>query len=185
MNSKMNSFDTIAYFTSRLMLSLNNYGEENHMYYKKDKKILRRGIKLPYSNLLPYERAVGKIILLSAFTSTSEAEKTARNFSGRVNAKEQYKTQKKFSVIYIITNNHKSNWVPSGINVQEESVFDEKEILFQPFSFYLVKRLDINKENYTADIYLETIGKTEILEEKIKKGKKIVYNGNFKIMEAK
>ena len=185
MNSKMNSFDTIAYFTSRLMLSLNTYGEENHMYYKKDKKILRRGIKLPYSNLLPYERAVGKIILLSAFTSTSEAEKTARNFSGRVNAKEQYKTQKKFSVIYIITNNHKSNWVPSGINVQEESVFDEKEILFQPFSFYLVKRLDINKENYTADIYLETIGKTEILEEKIKKGKKIVYNGNFKIMEAK
>ena len=185
MNSKMNSYDTIAYFTSRLMLSLNKYGKENNMYYKKNQKILRRGIKLPYSNLLPYERAVGKIILLSAFTSTSEAEKTARNFSGRINAVEQYKTQKKFSVIYIITNNYKSNWVPCGINVQEESAYDEKEILFQPFSFYFVRKLDINKENYTADIYLETIGKTEILEEKIKKGKKILYNDNSKIMEAK
>ena len=186
MNSKMNSYDTIAYFTSRLMYSLNTYGKENHMYYDKNKKILRRGIKLPYSNLLPYERAVGKIILLSSFTSTSEAEITARNFSGRKNAKEQYKTKKIFSVIYIITNNHYNNWIPNGINVQEESAYKkEKEILFQPFSFYFVKKVDINKENYTADIYLETVGKTEILEEKIKKGKKIMYNNNFKIMEAK
>ena len=186
MNSKMNSYDTIAYFTSRLMYSLNTYGKENHMYYDKDEKILRRGIKLPYSNLLPYERAVGKIILLSAFTSTSEAEITARNFSGRQKAKEQYKTKKIFSVIYIIKNNHHNNWIPNGINVQEESAYKkEREILFQPFSFYVVKKVEINKENYTADIYLETIGKTEILEEKIKKGKKIMYNGNFQIMEAK
>ena len=186
MNSKMNSYDTIAYFTSRLMYSLNTYGKENHMYYDKNQKILRRGIKLPYSNLLPYERAVGKIILLSSFTSTSELELTARNFSGRKNAKEQYKTKKIFSVIYIITNNHYNNWIPNGINVQEESAYKkEREILFQPFSFYIVKKVDINKEDYTADIYLETIGKTEILEEKIKKGKKIMFNGNFKIMEAK
>ena len=75
--------------------------------------------------------------------------------------------------------------MPCGINVQEESAYDEKEILFQPFSFYFVRKIDINKENYTADIYLETIGKTEILEEKIKKGKKILYNDNSKIMEAK
>ena len=186
MNSKMNSYDTIAYFTSRLMYSLNTYGKENHMYYDKNQKILRRGIKLPYSNLLPYERAVGKIILLSSFTSTSELELTARNFSGRKNAKEQYKTKKIFSVIYIITNNHYNNWIPNGINVQEESAYKkEREILFQPFSFYIVKKVDINKEDYTADIYLVTIGKTEILEEKIKKGKKIMFNGNFKIMEAK
>ena len=135
---------------------------------------------------MPYERAVGKIILLSSFTSTSENEFTARNFSGRKNAKEQYKTKKIFSVIYIITNNHYNNWIPNGINVQEESAYKkEKEILFQPFSFYIVKKVDINKEDYTADIYLKTIGKTEILEEKIKKGKKIMFNGNFKIMEAK
>ena len=185
MDSKMNSYDTIAYFTSRLMFSLNTYGKDNQMYYNSDKKILRRGIKLPYSWLLPYERAVGKVILLSAFTSTSEAEKTARNFSGRVKAKEQYNKHKIFSVIYIITNNYHNDWVSNGINVQNLSVYDEKEILFQPFSFYKVKKIDINMEEYTADIYLETIGKTEILEEKIKKGKSITYNKGKNIMEVK
>ena len=61
----------------------------------------------------------------------------------------------------------------------------EQEILYQPFSFYLVKEVKINRENYTADIYLETIGKEEILEEEIKVGKIIEYNQNKKIMEVK
>ena len=186
MNSKMNSYDTIAYFTSRLMYSLNTYGKENKMYYNKDKTILRRGIKIPYSCLLPYERAIGKVILLSSFTSTSEKELTAKNFSGRDISKQQYKTNKIFSVIYIITNNYKQNWISNGINVQNEAEFKgEKEILFQPFSFYRVTKIDIDKKNYIADIYLETIGKKDILEEKIKIGKNIVYNEKDKIMEVK
>ena len=70
--------------------------------------------------------------------------------------------------------------------MQEESAFkNEKEILFQPFSFYYVRKIDINKENYTADIYLETVGKIEILEEKIKRGKILSYNKSYNIMEAK
>jgi hypothetical protein len=186
MNSRMNSYDTIAYFTSRLMYSLNTYGKQNKMYFNKDKTQLRRGIKIPYSCLLPYERAIGKVILLSSFTSTSERELTARTFSGRDKSKKQYETNKIFSVIYIITNNHHNNWVSNGINVQNETVVkSEKEILFQPFSFYLLKKLDIDIKNYTADIYLETIGKTEILEEKIQKGKSIVYNESKNIMQVK
>ena len=185
MDSKMNSYDLIAYFTSRLMYSLNNYGKENGMYYNKDKTVLCRGIKIPYSCLLPYERAINKVILLSAFTSTSEDEETAREFSGRETAVEQYETNKLFSVIFHITNNYNENWIPNGINVQEEAEYEEKEILFQPFSFYLVTKLDINIENFSADIFLETIGKTEILEEKIKIGKSIVYNESKNIMEAK
>ena len=186
MNSKMNSYDTIAYFTSRLMYSLNNYGKENKMYYDKDNTTLRRGIKIPYSCLLPYIRAVGKVILLSSFTSTSENEKKARNFSGRDVAEKQYKKNNIFSVIYIIHNNYKNNWVSNGINVQNESAYkSEKEILYQPFSFYLVKKVNIDIKNYIADIYLETVGKKEILEEKIKKGKSIEYNKSAQIMEVK
>ena len=186
MNSKMNSYDTIAYFTSRLMYSLNNYGKENKMYYDKDNTTLRRGIKIPYSCLLPYIRAVGKVILLSSFTSTSENEITARNFSGRDDAEKQYKKNNIFSVIYIIHNNYKNNWVSNGINVQNESAYkSEKEILYQPFSFYLVKKVNIDIKNYIADIYLETVGKKEILEEKIKKGKSIEYNKSAQIMEVK
>ena len=36
-----------------------------------------------------------------------------------------------------------------------------------------------------ADIYLDTIGKTEILEEKIREGKEIEFNPKLKIMEVK
>ena len=185
MNSKFNSYDTIAYFTARLMYSLNSYGETNKMYFNESKNVLR-GIKVPYSSLLPYERAIGKVILLSSFTSTSQSEKAARNFSGRKRAGDQYKNNLLFSVIYIIKNCYEKDWVSNGINIMQESHYKkEQEILYQPFSFYFVKDVKINKENYTADIYLETIGKTEILEEELKAGKIIEYNPNKKIMQVK
>ena len=56
--------------------------------------------------------------------------------------------------------------------------------MFQPFSFYKVTKVDIDIKGYKADIYLETIGKTEILEEQIKLGKKIKYNETENIMEV-
>ena len=185
MNSKLNSYEAIAYFTARLMYSLNSFGNKGGTYYNLDKTDLRRGIKMPYSSLLPYERAKGKIILLSAFTSTTESEATAKNFSGRNEIKSIYKTKKIFSVILIIKNFFKKNWISNGVNIQKLSAFDEKEILFQPFSFYFVRDVHIDQNNHTADIYLETIGKVEILEEKLKIGKEIQYNKKEKIMQVK
>ena len=186
MNSTMNSYEAVAYFTSRLMYSLNKYGVSNKKYYDENKSEVSRGIKLPYSCLLPYERAKGKIILLSGFTSTSLNEIQAKNFSGRSTSKEQYKTRLIFSVIYIIKNHYKKNWISNGVNIENESVFKtEREILYQPFSFYYVRDVQINTDEFTADIYLETIGKKEILEEKIKKGENIEYNENEKIMQVK
>ena len=186
MCSKMNSFETVAYFTARLMYSLNSYGESNGKYYEINKEEVKRGIKLPFSCLLPYERAKGKVILLSSFTSTSLDENQAKNFSGRNQTKTQYKTKLVFSVIYYIKNFYKKNWISNGVNIESMSQFTtEKEILYQPFSFYYVRDVQINLSNYTADIYLETIGKVEILENKIKFGKNIVYNEKLKIMEVK
>ena len=51
-------------------------------------------MKLSYSNVLPYERVKGKIILLSAFTSTSEEAKIAEKFSNRKNTKSLYNLRK-------------------------------------------------------------------------------------------
>jgi len=185
MNPKMDWLDTIAYFTSRLMYSLNHYGEKNKMFFDKDKTTLYRGSRLPYSSLLPYIKNVGQIILFQSFTSTNEIEKVAKMFSGRDKSIQQFRANSLFSVIYIITINHHENWISNGINIQNVSCFrNEREILLQPFSFFLLKDIKINITNYTADIYLETIGKKEILEEAIKKGKKIIYNKNENIMEA-
>lgn len=44
-------------------------------------------------------------------------------------------------------------------------------------------KIDIKK--FIADIYFDTIGRTEILEEQIKKGKQIFYNEKENIMQIK
>jgi len=185
MKSKMKYYEPVAYFTSRLMFSLNKYAIRKGKYFNKDQKVLHRGVKLYYSCLLPYERAKGKIILLSAFTSTSEKDSVARTWAGRGNEREIYKNSSKFSVVFHITNVFKqNNWISNGIDVKDSAVYEtEKEILFQPFSFYRVIDVNLNEDNFTADISLETIGKKEILEEQIKLGKKIEYNEKENIME--
>ena len=130
-----------------------------------------------YSKILPYVRAKGKVILFSAFTSTSDDEKVAKNWAGRNDTKKLYKNTLRFSVVFTIKNCWKEKWISNGIDIQGISQYHkEKEILYQPFSFYFVRDVRIDIENYIADIDLETIGKEEILEEKIKLGKEIKYN---------
>ena len=199
MKGKMKYYEPVAYFTSRLMYSLNQYAKEAKdnkdaenknkccKYCKENNKVLYRGAKLYYSCILPYERAVGKIILLSAFTSTSEDELVALSWAGRLMENEIYNNSLKFSVAFRITNlyDEKNNWVSNCIDIQNTSENKiEKEFLYQPFSFYRVTSVNIDVKGRKADICLETIGKKEILEEQIKIGKKIKYNKNENIMEV-
>jgi len=178
-------YDTVAYFTARLMYGLNKYGMEHDMYSKENREYYR-GIKMPYSSILPYLRAKGKIINLSHFVSTVEDISIAEKFAKRKKSNQIYRAQLKFSVIFYIKNYYKNNWVSSGVNIQNISaVKGEKEHLFLPFSFYYLRDVHINIENHTADIFLETIGKKEILEEKIKMGKEIEYNKYENIIQIK
>ena len=185
MNSKFNFYEPVAYFTSRLMFSLNTYAIENNQFCEEEKK-LYRGVKMPYTCLLPYKRAKGKIICLSSFTSTSEDIETVKKFAEREHIEELYSSNLKFSVIFIIKNVYRNMWVSSGINIQNVAKYKyEKEYVFQPFSFYYVKDVKIDSNNHIVDIYLKTIGKYEILEEKIKYGKEIIYNKEENIIEIK
>ena len=185
MNTNFNSFEVIAYFTERLMYSLNRYASQEKQYNDENGAPIFGGISLPYSDILPYERAKGKIILLSEFTESYPNKHYAQIYADRNKSKSLFKYRRKFSVIFIIKNNIKKNWISNGIKIGKISVYNEREILYQPFSFYFVKEVMIDLENYTADIYLETIGKKEILEEKIKLGKEIKYNEKEKIIEIK
>ena len=187
MKGKMIYYEPVAYFTSRLMYSLNTYANKYNKYCVEDKKILSRGAKLYLSCLLPYERAIGKVILLSAFTSTSENEEVAKKWAGRGKAEENYKKSLRFSVVFHIVNlfNENENWISNSIDVHDNSKYEkEKEFLFQPFSFYKIKDVVFDIKNYSADIFLETVGKKEILEEKIKLGEEIKYNEIENIMEV-
>jgi len=181
--NNMEFYETVAYFTARLMYGLNKYAKEKDMY-SKERREFYRGVKMRYSSILPYIRAKGKIIILSSFTSTSEKISIAEKFAVREKSRKNYKTKLRFSVLFYIKNYYKNNWVSSGVNIQDVSAKKgEKEHLFLPFSFYYVRDVQIDIKNYAADIYLETIGKKEILEEEIKKGKQIEYNKNENIIQ--
>ena len=181
-NLDKNDYEIISYYTSRLMYALNYFALKYNCFYTKN-ITLYRGEKKTYSNLLPFERLKGKIILFSSFISTSEDKNIAIDFSGRLNSEKIYKAKQYFSVIYQIKNYSVNSTVPCGVNVQSLSKHcEEKEILFQPFSFYLVKNVKFNYKKYTADIDLEIIPKKEIFEEKIQKGAKIIYNKKLNLM---
>ena len=183
LNYTINSFEEVSYFTSRLMHSLNSYANTNQKYCNDNEKKLFRGANISYSSLLAYERAIGKIIVLSAFTSSSESLSFVENWAGRNDGDKIYDGT--FSVIYYITNKWENNWISNGIDIQDIAQFDEKEVLFQPFSFYYVEKVEFDLNKYYADIYLHTIGKTEILEDAIHNGKKIEYNDNLDIIQVK
>ena len=183
-NPKKNTADTISYFVSRLMYSLNNYAKNYKMFFDKDKTKVWAGIRIPFSSLLTYERAINKIIIFPSFIETFEIEKIAEVFAGRNRSTEHFKEKNLFSVILIITINHQKTWISNGINVQNLSYYrNEREILFQCFSFFYLEKIKIDINNYTADIYLQSIGKKEILEEGIKNGKTVVYDEKNNIME--
>ena len=182
-NLDINSFDTVAYFTSRLMYSLNSYAQKENKFCKQ--KILYSGFRISYCSLLSFKRAIGKIVTFPYFISTCEDEYIADSFSQRKDSINLYKNYFLFSAKFILENNYKNNYIPNGINITDLSVYrGEKENLFLPFSFYYLKNVIINIKNYTADVYLETIGKTEILEEQIKREKEIKYDEINKIMKV-
>ena len=170
-------------YYSNPSFSVYKYSKKKINYYYLNKTEVFRGMKLSYSNLLPFERAKGKIILLHTFTPVSEELKKAEILSGRNNSTTLYKLRKKFSVIFIIKNYYKNNWISNCVSFNSKN--NEKEIIYLPFSFYFVRDVKIDYKNYKADIYLETIGKLEILEEQIQKGKEIEYNQKENIMQVK
>lgn len=175
-------YEIIAYYTARLMYALNCYGKSSNSFLKKN-LILFRGESVNYINVLPFERLKGKIILFSGFTSTSEDYQIAENYSNRKISEKAFKEKHKFSVIYKIHNYIKSNSISCGIDIHKLSEYkDEKEILFQPFSFYFVKNVIFNYDKYTVDIDLEIIPKKEILEKKIRNKEKVIYNKEENIM---
>ena len=73
-NPNFKIFEVVAYFAARLIYSLNNYAIQHKMYYNLDnldKTEVYGGMRIPYSDILAYERAKGKLIVLSSFISAS------------------------------------------------------------------------------------------------------------------
>jgi polyferredoxin len=165
-------YESIAYFTAGIMRCLDSCP------HLEEETTLYRGLKLDFNSLLIYEKSKGKIILIPPFTSCSLIKDVAKVFA---RGKEPL-----FSVIFIIKFNHKNNWISNGYDLHYIAKYPkEREIIIQAFSFFYVREVEINKNTYTAEIYLETIGKKEILEKEMENGKDIEYNSIENIMQIK
>ena len=172
------AIDKTGYFLSGLSYSLNLYGEQENKNVNKE-IILYRGVSLTYIDILPYKNNIGNIITFPSFISSSTELSTAESFA-QMNLEDN-----KFRVIYTIKYKHKNNWLPNAVNVADISLYQgEEERLFQSYSFFKIKNVKINIENKSADIELDTVGKTCILEEEFNKGKKIRYNYKVDALEA-
>ena len=180
---KNNNYSPVIYFISRFMYSLNSYANKNKKYLNKN-TVCYRGSRLPYSSILNYERKKGKIIFNTDFMSTVIDEIAAKIFSFR--GKRDSLWDKRFSTIFYINNIYQYNFISNAIDISEPSIYPgEREYLFLPFSFFRVKDVKINTNDYIADIYLETVGKKQILENEIKLGKEIEYNSQENIIQIK
>lgn len=172
--------EAFGYFMAGLIYSLNKYHKITGKGESSNRK-LYRGMRLDISELLNYERYEGSILCFPSFTSTSTSIKAASNpdrFGGRSTEIPTRKQQGLFSVVLVIDHKfRKGEAVPNGINIESISLYkSESECLFLPFSFYLIKKVVIDLDNFECDIEVENYSRKFIFEEKMKNG----YEINFK-----
>ena len=180
------TYEKSGYFIGGLMYKLNEYGINKRKGLKQN-FILYRGLYINYLDALSYQIHKGKIISFQTFLSTSENKSTAEFFS-HINRKtiEERKEKCMFSTILNIKYDWDKDLFPLCFNISEITNFrSEKEYLFHPFSFFKINDFKIDISKNILELSLETIGKTEILEEQIKNGKKIILNEKKKIIEIK
>ena len=175
-NYWLNNLDLLAiqktyWFIAAVIYSLNEYSKKKDKGIKEDGLKLYRGIKANLSTLLSYELAKDELICYPSFTSTTRSLDQAKKYSNNEKKENEYAT--------IITINYKfkEKFLPTAVDVKDISMNSkEDECLFFPYSFFKVIDFKIDHSSKTAEIELETIGKTEIIETQIGYGNNLVYN---------
>ena len=164
------SIQKTSWFIAAVIYSLNKYCEKGNGLKESIK--LYRGISMNFTDLLYYERCENQIICFPSFTSTSSDIGTGIKFS-----KKNIKNSDKFATLITINYKYINGFYPTAIDVSKISAFkNEKEELFPPYSFFKIKHVNIEYENHEAKIELDSIGKKEIFEEKLKDGYNLFYN---------
>ena len=171
------AYKKVSWFIAAIMYQLNRYGIK---YGITKPKTLYRGIQMNYSDLLFYQRCEERIICFPSFTSTSLKIGVAESFSNKEGLTIEEKKEKHlFSVIIVINYKIFPKFISNAIDISRCSDYpDECEVLFLPFTFFKLKKVEINYENNTSIITLDSIGRKEILERKINKENTLRYNNS-------
>jgi len=185
LNLESLEYEKVGYFIGGLMFKLNEYGIKKNKGNKKT-NILYRGIYINFDDALSYQIQEEKIISFQTFLSTTLSEKVAKKYSKEETyTLEERKEKSMISTIIEINHIWKDELFPLCFDISEISQFKhEIEFLFPPYTFFRVKNFDLNLDNHTLRLKLESLGKKEILEYPIKAGKKPKLNEEQDIIEV-
>ena len=166
-------YKNIGYFVGNLMYSIVQYGKKEQKGVNGG-EVFYKGLQLNIVEVLEYLKNRNLLITFPYFFSMTKNKNIAELMSKR---KMNKKNKNLFSVIMTFEYQHNDGYEPSAFDLSDLSLYpDEEESILLPFTFLYLKSININSNNYTVDIDLEIIGKTEELEKKIKKGSIIEYD---------
>ena len=90
---------------------------------------------------------------------------------------EDRKDKNLFSVIFNIKYSYDNGFEASIYDLGQLMPYpDEESFIILPFTFFYVEKIATDQKKMNADIDLVVIGKKEILEHKVKMGKKLTYD---------
>ena len=185
--------DKFGYFVAGFMRALDLFGMSKDAYLKTESDLEKKKIEIDYKDLLTFKKNINKIISFKSFLNEiaplthihgyiykflNDVSSTVSSFRNNLVGKN------KFSVSLRIQFNHRDKiWLPNCYSVST-AAFPEK--IFQLFTFFIIKNVIINEEKQSGEIFLESIGRKEILEERIYNDMEInyiSYNEREKIFE--
>ena len=178
------AYDKSGYFIGQLMYKLNEYGKKE-INSNINQSELYRGMYIDYLDALSYEIYLGKIICFQTFVSSSLDEEIAKGFAKFRLKPEERKRQNKLSVFIKINQILSNDLYPLSYNISNIAIERhryEKECLFHPFTFFKLVGYKIDLTEFKLYLVLESIGKKEIFEPKIKSGYKIKYDSINNLM---
>lgn len=169
----------LSYFIAILMKKLNSY-----TFLDEKNCILEFEENINISDLKKLEKEKNQIILINNFIIVEK--KVDSFFTGLFNTVDSFRKiirkmlEYEYQVKILINYNFKKNNIPNCFKNLEG-----KNYIFPPFSFYKVMNVEINSNNNSGTITLNSVGRKEILEnnENIKNG--LTYNIDENIIEIK
>ena len=137
--------------------------------------VLHRNIDIKDYDLNLYSMAEDNIICFPSFTSTS----FVNDFTPTAGAlRTNHVDDDKIRLEMIIYYNHDFNNAPQGMILKDFSVNQsEQEVLLFPFTFFRVGALEKVNEHFYK-LYLKIINRDEVLEFKLKEGKRVILKDN-------
>ena len=186
--------EKFGYFIAGFMKALDLYGKNKNAYLPVECDLEKKKIEMDYKDLIQFKNNIDKIISFKTFLNEIAP---LNHLHGKIYQgvnyissffREAYNNylldKRKFYVSLAIKYKHKDKiWISNCISVST-SAFPEK--IFQLFTFLRIKNVIINEEKKFGEIKLESIGRKEILEEKICNDLEtnyIIYNSKENIFE--